>query len=100
MSAAQFTPWYLFVAVGFIGLSAFLIFASRRWNLSADARDLIGAFCLFGLPVVLLVLLLFCRRAIRRSLWRDLDAAGVPTCKSCGYDRTGSDGSRCPECGR
>ena len=30
----------------------------------------------------------------------DADAAGVPTCTSCGYDMTGSDGKRCPECGK
>ena len=99
LSAAQFTPRYLVVIVGLFGLSAFLILASRRWDLPADVRDVIGAWCVFGLPVVVLVLVLFCRRTIRRSLWRDLDAAGVPTCTSCGYDMTGSDGKRCPECG-
>ena len=100
LSAAQFTPWYLVAAVGLLGLSVFLIFASRQWNLSAGARDVIGVWSLFGLPLVLFVVLLFCRRTIRRSLWRDLAAAGLPTCTWCGYDMTGGDARRCPECGK
>ncbi len=99
LSVAQFTPWYLVAVVGLFALSVFLIFAARRWDLPTDLRHAIGAWCVFGLPVVVLVLLLFCRRTIRRSIRRDLNAAGLPTCCSCGYDMSGAEGGRCPECG-
>ena len=99
LSAAQFTPWYLVAVVGLFGLSMFLIFAARRWDLPTDLRHAIGTWCVFGLPVVVLVLLLLCRRAIRRSIRRDLNATGLPTCTRCGYDLSGTKSGRCPECG-
>ena len=39
------------------------------------------------------------RRAIRRSVWGQLNEAGLRTCVGCGYDLTGNESGVCPECG-
>ncbi|GJM26853.1 MAG: hypothetical protein DHS20C16_32680 [Phycisphaerae bacterium] len=38
-------------------------------------------------------------RSVRRSLRRQLIALSEPTCLACGYDLTGNESGRCPECG-
>lgn len=37
--------------------------------------------------------------SVSRSLRRQLNALAEPTCLSCGYDLTGNESGRCPECG-
>ena len=39
------------------------------------------------------------RRVMHRSLRRQLNDAGQPTCMKCGYDLRGQTEARCPECG-
>ena len=64
-----------------------------------EDRAQIRTWLLAGVVTASVVLLLFCRRAIRRSLRRDLNRAGMPTCVHCGYDLSAGEGERCPECG-
>lgn len=41
-----------------------------------------------------------CRGILNKSLWRDLASIGVPCCTLCGYDLTGNESGKCPECGK
>ena len=41
----------------------------------------------------------YCRKAVRRSLRRQLAEQGVPICVRCAYDLRGQIEPRCPECG-
>jgi hypothetical protein len=38
-------------------------------------------------------------RVVRRGVRQEMTRCGYPTCVKCGYDLTGLDDARCPECG-
>ncbi len=99
LSVAQWTPWYMLTAALLVGAYAFVIFSLGSWGVPIADWGRIRGWGMVVLLVAGLGLLLMCRRAIRRSLWRDLNNAGVPTCTHCGYDLRGSERVRCSECG-
>ncbi len=71
------------------------------WTLDILAFDDIPwSFTLLGLVLLSWQPVLPGRRAaIRRHLRRYLNAKGLRTCLTCGYDLTGNTSSICPECG-
>jgi len=104
---------------------AYLLLVAAAWIIPAGAGLLLGHEAwavLFGrpaasitafIPRALVVVLPFVglacclhlgslwlvRHHVRRHLYRELNAAGIPTCESCGYDMTLNASGRCPECG-
>jgi hypothetical protein len=56
---------------------------------------------LIVVPIVTgLLPLIVHRRAFRRSVREQIRAIGIPLCLHCGYNLTGIDSERCPECGK
>lgn len=88
--------WMLIAAVfpGYIvcvsGLSLVFLRCGLEWIVLVSALIYLILFT---------VVAVYAWRRARRSLWRQLRAAGVPTCVSCGYSLCGLDSPRCPECG-
>ena len=99
LDAAQWTPWYVLTIGTLMVADVFVMFSLGFWGVPIADRGRIRGWGMVVLLVAILGLLLMCRRAIRRSLWRDLNNAGVPTCTRCGYDLRGSERVRCSECG-
>ncbi len=99
LSAAQWTPWYMLTVVLLMGANIFAAFWLPSSGVPIADRGRIRGWGMVVLIVASLGLLFMCRRAIRRSLWRDLNNAGAPTCTHCGYDLRGSERVRCSECG-
>jgi hypothetical protein len=67
---------------------------------SAATRKLVGISLLL-IPILCpgLILLLQCRRWMRRFLRDYLNEHGIPICRTCGYDLRGLVSPTCPECG-
>jgi hypothetical protein len=57
----------------------------------------------FGIAGVTIAGLIYTPRGIasmRQSLWKQLADKGIPCCIHCGYDLTGNESGKCPECGK
>jgi len=70
----------------------------------AKSHGFHGAVVVWGAPVVVAmiacaVIVWLVRRSIMKSLRRELNRRGWPTCIPCGYDLTGNESGVCPECG-
>lgn len=91
-------PRYWLFLIGFMAVMALMIFLVDHML----GRHYAPFFILFemcwGAGAAFLPLIIFQRR-IRRDLRRQLFEQGRPICVPCGYDLTGNDSGRCPECG-
>lgn len=73
---------------------------TSKWAGSATAmRIAVISFLLIPVLCPGPLLLLQCRRWMRRFLRDYLNDHGIPICRNCGYDLRGKATPRCPECG-
>ena len=90
---------WLFLASCFTVYLVFLagVIKFRQLLSHPNACFMLTVTC-FMIGFILLPLLVFQSR-IRRDLRRQLFEQGHPICIPCGYNLTGNDSGRCPECG-
>ena len=87
------------VALVLVGLPyAYLIMFLRSQGISTLVVQGISLFV--GPTIFGIVPLLLYRRDVRRSVREQIRALGTPLCLQCGYNLTGLDSGRCPECGK
>ena len=85
--------------VSFFVMVAGLIILDRYGDLFRNVRRWYFAHFVFFIVLTILLHFLTCRRQLQGLIRKDLVRRGIPVCVRCGYDRTGSAGKRCPECG-
>ena len=79
-----------------IGIAIAAAFRRKSMSMMTVAGLLGGALAtaaVFQLQMILL------RSSIRLKIMNSLRGERVPVCLKCGYDQTGNQSDRCPECG-
>lgn len=90
---------YWAAIAGIVVVSVWLQFAVRRMGVSPGWRTALGWVIVVATVLACWFLILAFRKTIRRSIRQALVDSGLPCCLSCGYDLTGNESGRCPECG-
>ena len=86
--------FYAFILVGWGALGILY------WHHAEDLGGWLAPLALLiGAVLILISIPPLFRRALRRSLRRQLLHRGIPLCIKCGHDLRGSTSSACPECG-
>jgi hypothetical protein len=92
------SKWFGLQLLGFVILSM-AGFKVMGWATTPGAAH----FALYTLGVVVAYIVIFSwiyGRKLRDIVRTELNQQGIPICISCGYDISGQQVSRCPECGR
>ena len=89
--------WLAFPAL--VGLHAAVVLWSAGLDIPEPSRRIIRIVSILAVAGAAFGLFLVFRRFIQRSLRRQLNENGVPTCVACGYDLSHLEPDRCPECG-
>ncbi len=87
------------VIVGIVVCGVASLFVSRWLALGSGMQTWHG-LAIPGISFApMWVFFFFVHRERRRWVRRGMNALGHPTCVGCGYDLSGIDDERCPECG-
>ena len=89
--------WLVFPAL--VVVHAAVVLWSAGLDIPEPSRRIIGVVSVLAVAGAAFGLFLVFRRFIQRSLRRQLNENGVPTCVACGYDLSHLEPDRCPECG-
>ena len=89
--------WLAFPAL--VVVHAAVVLWSAGLDVPEPSRRIIGVVSVLAVAGAAFGLFLVFRRFIQRSLRRQLNENGVPTCVACGYDLSDLEPDRCPECG-
>jgi uncharacterized membrane protein len=96
---AILSPWFLAASAVVFLAPLVAVVALLSPALPISRRLVIALASALALPIAVVGATLILRRRLRRSLWRELGEAGVPTCVRCGHDLSASKGRACPGCG-
>ncbi len=92
-------PSYLLTAVALIALGGTVVFSLPRLGIPMSQRGTIRGLSMIVMMAAMFGLIWLFRRSIQRSLRRQLNEKGMPTCIACGYDLSHPASQTCPECG-
>lgn len=84
------------LSVVFVQVAAVLVFHAIGWRYGGLIQ---APFVLLGVMLGSFAAYCFFRRRYQILLRREISRAGTPLCLACGYNLTGIESPRCPECG-